>query len=400
MPESAATIQRIPAGDVRPTAAAPGPHGEQAFALLVEAVLDYAIYMLGTDGRVLTWNLGAERLKGYAPDEIIGRNFAAFYAPEDVAAGRPRQVLAAAARDGRYEEEGWRVRKDGTRFWADVVVTALRWPDGTLYGFAKVTRDLTERRAAIARETALAAEQRARNAAEEALRARDRFLSIASHELRTPVASLQLATEALGRARRNGHLDERRFEASVRRIERAAERLGTLVSELLDVSRLESGAMPLRLEEVDLGSLAHEVAASLSSDDHRGRIIVDAEAGAATRGDSARLHQVVTNLVDNALKYSEETVRIRTAREDGGARLSVSDSGIGLEEGALPNLFEPFSRATGVTHIPGIGLGLFISRQIVERHGGWIDAHSDGPGRGTTFAVWLPKAPPTAGAVS
>jgi PAS domain S-box-containing protein len=122
--------------------------GASLYRLLVDSVRDYAIFALDPQGHVLTWNLGAERIKGYAPEEIIGRHFSAFYPPDDIAAGKPAHGLAAAARDGRYETEGWRLRKDGSRFWADVVITALRDEHGVLVGYAKVTRDLTERRAA------------------------------------------------------------------------------------------------------------------------------------------------------------------------------------------------------------------------------------------------------------
>ena len=149
-----------------------------AFRLLVDAVEDYAIFLLGPDGRVLTWNRGAERIKGYTADEIVGQHFSVFYTPEELAAERPKFVLQMATDRGRFEDEGWRVRKDGTRFWADVLITALLDDRGVPFGFAKVTRDLTERRAAEEQRRALFAEQQARAAAEEALRARDRFLSL------------------------------------------------------------------------------------------------------------------------------------------------------------------------------------------------------------------------------
>src|SRR6188768_3517027 len=148
--------------------------GEVAFRLLVEAVEDYAIFLLGPDGRVLTWNRGAERIKGYTAEEIVGQHFSVFYTPQERDAERPQLVLQMATEHGRFEDEGWRVRKDGTRFWADVVVTALLDTRGIPYGFAKVTRDLTERRAAEDQRSALFAEQQARAAAEEALSARDR----------------------------------------------------------------------------------------------------------------------------------------------------------------------------------------------------------------------------------
>jgi PAS domain S-box-containing protein len=235
-----------------------GPPGDEAFRLLVEAVIDYAIFLLSADGRVLTWNLGAERIKGYTASEIIGQDLSIFYTPEDRAKGRPKRILASADRDGRFEDEGWRVRKDGSRFWADVVVTALRDADGRTYGYAKVTRDLSERRAAEERERKLLAAQEARNAAEEALRARDQFLGIASHELKTPIASLHLATQALEHSYRAGKLDNDRLEKSLRRMGNATERLTTLVNELLDVTRLTAGVAYLTLAPTDVGALVRD----------------------------------------------------------------------------------------------------------------------------------------------
>jgi PAS domain S-box-containing protein len=371
------------------------PHGEEALALLVEAVQDYAIFLLSPDGRILSWNSGAKRLKGYSRDEAIGRHFSTFYTPEDRERGRPQRNLRAALADGRTEDEGWRVRKDGTRFWADVVITALYDRRGKLYGFAKVTRDLTERRRAAEAKMQLAIEQRLRAAAEEAIRERDWFLNIASHELRTPVASLQVATEALMRAHRGGRLDERRLDASLRRIESSVSRMAVLVSELLDVSRLENGQLPLQLEEVQLERIVREVTDGL--DGEAARVHVQVEPELRLRADPARLDQVVANLVDNALKYSSGQVRVAAERQDGGIAVTVSDGGIGLEPARLRALFEPFSRGKEVAHIPGMGLGLFIARQIVERHGGRIRADSPGPQRGSTFSVWLPDSPASNG---
>ena len=154
------------------------------FRLLVESVVDYAIFLLDPTGVVRTWNAGARRLKGYEADEIIGRHFSTFYPEEDVRRGKPAWELESAAREGRFEDEGWRIRKDGSSFWANVVITALR-RDGELVGFAKVTRDLTARREAEEERVRLAE-------AREAVRLRDEFLSIASHELRTPLTALDL----------------------------------------------------------------------------------------------------------------------------------------------------------------------------------------------------------------
>lgn len=371
---------------------APQPTREDVFRLLVEAVQDYAIFLLSPDGHVLTWNLGAERAKGYAADEIIGQHFSVFYTAEERAADRPSQLLRTAASRGAVEDEGWRVRKDGTRFWADVVLTALRDPKGALYGFAKVTRDLTERRASEAQQQNLLIEQRARAAAEEALVARDRFLSIASHELKTPVATLQLAAESILRTRELGKLDEARLGSGLGRILNATRRLGALVDELLDVARLTSDAIPPDRAPTNVVVLAEEVIARFA-DAGEGRVRLDAPAAVIIEADASRLDQVITNLVDNALKYSgaEDPVDLAIVSVPGGVTVSVTDRGIGVDAASGAHLFEAFGRGDNAAHVQGLGLGLFISHQIVERHGGRIEAAPGPDGIGSVFHVWLPK---------
>jgi hypothetical protein len=369
----------------------PGVRGEVAFRLLVEAVEDYAIFLLAPDGRILTWNLGAQRIKGYAADEIIGQHFSRFYTPEEQEAGRPATLLGWAAEYGRFEDEGWRVRKDGSRFWANVILTALRDATGEPYAFAKITRDLTERRAAEERERALLVEREARAAAEEALRARDRFLSIASHELKTPTASLSLTVESLQRASAGGRLDGERLTAGLVRLATATTRLGTLVDELLDVSRL-SGHIEFRDEPTDLVALARDVIGRFTVADEQPRIRLVGSDEAWISGDASRLDQVVTNLIDNAVKYSDADapVELEVAKADGGVTLAVRDRGFGLDDEASARLFEVFGRGLNAEHIPGLGLGLFISHQIVERHGGRIEARARSDGHGSEFTVWLP----------
>lgn len=380
---------RRPAGDFLDV---PGVRGEVAFRLLVEAVEDYAIFLLAPDGRILTWNLGAQRIKGYSADEIIGQHFSRFYIPEEQEAGRPALLLGWAAEYGRFEDEGWRVRKDGTRFWADVILTALRDETGKPYAFAKITRDLTERRAAEERERALLVEREARAAAEEALRARDRFLSIASHELKTPAASLSLTVESLQRARATGRLDDERLTAGLARLATATTRLGVLVDELLDVSRLSAGRIEFRDEPTDLVALARDVVGRFTAADERPRIRLIGSEEAWVSGDASRLDQVVTNLIDNAVKYSDAgtPVELEIAEAGDGVTLVVRDRGLGLDDEATSRLFEAFGRGLNTEHIPGLGLGLFISHQIVERHGGRIEAQARPDGGGSEFTMWLP----------
>ena len=372
---------------------APLPHGEEVFRLLVEAVEDYAIFLLAPDGQILTWNAGAQRAKGYRADEIIGKHFSVFYTPNERDAGRPMWLLGQAAKLGKVEDEGWRVRKDGTRFWADVILTALRDSSGALQGFAKVTRDLTERRRAQQQQERLLVERHARAAAEDALKVRDRFLSIASHELKTPVATLQLAAENLLRAAEQGRLDETRIANGTRRILRSTQRLTALVHELLDVSLLSSDHAPIVRRPTDIVALLTEVVARFADAVGEDRIVVEAPPTLTISADASRLDQVVTNLIDNALKYSapDQQIQVCLNEEPERIELVVADRGIGLDEAAEARLFGAFSRGANTTHVPGLGLGLFITHQIVERHNGRIEGKASADGVGAVFRVWLPK---------
>lgn len=368
-------------------------HGPDAFRLLVEAVTDYAIFLVGPDGHILTWNLGAERIKGYKANEIIGKHISTFYTAEDRRNGRPERNLRAAEQRGSIEDQGWRVRKDGTRFWADVQLSTLHDDQGKLFGYAKVTRDMTEVRAAEERERQLVIERQARVLAEEALRSRDRFLAIASHELKTPVASLQVAVESLLLNREQGTLDGPRTERGIERMDRAVKRLAMVLGELLDVSSLERGATTFTFANVDVSRIAAEVIERFAGVEGQDRLQADLQP-AVINADAIRVEQVITNLVDNALKYSESPtpVTVRVAVNPDGALIEVSDQGIGLGLDTASGLFEPFSRGSNAADIPGMGLGLFISREIVERHGGRISGTA-APNRGTTFRVTLPKQP-------
>jgi PAS domain S-box-containing protein len=363
------------------------------FKLLVESVSDYAIFLLDPDGRVRTWNAGARRIKGYEATEIVGRSFALFYTPEDVRDDKPGRALREATAVGRWVDEGWRVRKDGSRFWASVVLTALRDDAGELVGIAKVTRDLTERRLAEEERARLLAEERAARAAteaaEEALRARDTFLSIAAHELRTPLTALKGTTQLLLRRARRGAIESERLIGALATVDRSADR-----NELLDVARIHAGQLPLTLRPLDLAALLAEIVAQARYRTGGDRVRLSAAALPAVAADAGRLEQVLVNLLDNAIKYSpaggEVTVTARA--EDGGVAIAVTDSGIGLPPEAAESIFSPFGRATNAaaSGLPGLGLGLFICRGIVEQHGGWIRATSPGEGQGTTVTCWLP----------
>ena len=357
---------------------------EEPYRLLVESVKDYAIFMLDPEGHVVSWNQGAQRIKGYTAPEILGSHFSRFYPPEDDPERKTAYELVVATEQGRFEEEGWRVRRDGSKFWANVVITALRDARGHLVGFAKVTRDLTERRRLE--------EERVRSAkAEEAVRLRDEFLAIASHELRTPLTALQLQL---------GSLREQVDASSplMRKVERAtrsSQRLADLIEVLLDVSRVSATELRLQRSECELGALTADVIERQRELALNARCKVELSVRRPQHGywDRLRLEQVVTNLLGNAIKYGAgEPVCISIDEDEAGvAVIEVRDHGPGVPPERIRDIFERFERAAPLPHYGGLGLGLYLAREIVQAHEGQIEAHNVASG-GACFIVRLPRA--------
>ena len=366
---------------------------EERFRLLIDGVRDYAIFMLDTQGNVQSWNTGAEVIKGYTADEIIGRHFSMFYPDDDVQRDKPGFELKTAAEVGRFEDEGWRIRKDGTRFWANVVITALRDKDGVLRGFGKVTRDLTERKKAEEQRLQLAREQVARSDAEAASRAKDEFLATVSHELRTPLNAIL----GWGRLLRTSKLNEETFTRGLETIERNARLQVQLIDDLLDVARIISGKLRLTVIPVELSSIIEAAVDSIRpAADAKGirlQVLLDSYAGLIS-GDPDRLQQVVWNLLSNAVKFTGKKgrVQIRLQRIDSHVEITISDSGRGISPEFLPYVFDRFRQAdSSISRMHGgLGLGLAIVRNLVELHGGSVQVQSPGEGLGATFTVQLP----------
>jgi PAS domain S-box-containing protein len=354
---------------------------EERFRLLVEGVQDYAIFMLDPDGVVTTWNSGAERIKGYKAAEVIGKHFSLFRTEEDIRSDACERELETAAQHGKLEEEGWRVRKDGSIFWANVVLTAIRSSSGDLLGFAKITRDLTERR--------LLDEERLRRArAEEAVRLRDEFLSIASHELKTPITSLQL--DLFGMQRELG--DSPTLGTKVARAVRNVDRLTTLVESLLNVSRLVHGKLELKPEAMDLSQAVVQVVDSMRGQVLKSGCDLTLSVPLPVPGvwDRLRIEQVVMNLLSNAIKYGAGgPVEVSVTKSDGLAILVVEDRGPGVPEVDLHRIFDRFERAASARHYGGLGLGLYVSQEIIRAHEGAIAA-CNRLGGGASFTVHLP----------
>ena len=358
---------------------------EERFRLLVDAVKDYAIFLLDPTGHVVTWNTGAERNKGYKAHEIVGAHFSKFYEADEVRAGKCEQELEIATRDGRFEEEGWRLRKDGTRFWASVIITPLRGASGNLMGFAKVTRDLSERK--NLEEERLRAVQ-----AQEGIRLRDEFLSIVSHELKTPLAGLLLQLD--GAAHRKG-LDEIARDKLVRARD-SGERLDTLIETLLDVSRIATGRFVLQPERLDLVELVREIAGTFEHAAAKAGCALGVVAPDQLVGswDRVRMSQAIANLLSNALKYGAgRPIEITVQPGNAEVVLSVRDHGPGVDPTMHRRIFERFERAASTRHFGGLGIGLYVVREIVTAHGGTVGVESS-RGGGARFSLTLPMETP------
>lgn len=356
---------------------------EEQYRLLTENVKDFAIFLLDKDGKIATWNTGAERITGYTESETIGQPFALLFRPQDIVNREPDKELSIAVEKGRSEDERWHVRKNGDQFWAMGVVTPL-WDDGgRLRGYAKIMRDITERKKA---EMDLA----------DANRRKDDFLAMLAHELRNPLAPILnglLLLRLEPNVSSNG-------QQAIGMMNRQARQLTRLVDDLLDVSRITTGKVSLRKERVELHAIVsqavetvrplvdsrkHELAASLPSE------TVWLEA------DPARLTQVLANLLNNAAKYTEPggQIRLTVEREGSDVIIRVQDTGIGILAEMLPRIFESFvqgdrsiDRSQG-----GLGIGLTLAKSLVEMHGGRIGAYSPGVGKGSEFVVRLPVVP-------
>jgi len=361
---------------------------EERFRLLVSEVTDYAILMLDPEGHIASWSAGAERIKGYKRDEIIGQHFSRFYPAEDVEKSKPANELKVATEQGRFEDEGWRVRKDGSRFWANVVITALRDGTGRLRGFGKVTRDFTERKRA--EEVML----RAKEEAERTSRFKDQFLSTMSHELRTPLNAVLGFSDLLA-DERYGPLNEKQ-RRYINHIHTGGKHLLTLISDILDLSKIEAGRMELAIENLSVQSAFSEVLSAMQplADKKSHSLSARAEAGLAVRADGTRFKQILMNLIGNAIKFTPDGGRIELSGllEDGRVRIEVKDNGPGIPDEEKKRIFEAFYRLReSVKKSEGTGLGLAITQRLVELHGEELRLNSQA-GQGSCFYFSLPAA--------
>ena len=377
-----------------PSALNPGVQsieGDGLYRLSVESVRDYAIFALDATGHVLSWNPGAERFKGYKAHEIIGKHFSTFYTEPDIVADRPGEELEIAKELGRVEDEGWRVRKDGTRFWANVVITALRDQTGTLVGFAKVTRDLTERRAAQLK----AVEDAKRMVLlEEANKAKSGFLAAMSHELRTPLNAIAGYSDLL-LAGIGGPVTTQQRQY-IERIRGSQRHLLAIINDILNFTRIEGGHLEYDITDVKLGALMEAVMPMVEPQAAAKNLTLEMIPCThdEVRADRPKVEQILINLLSNALKFTPEggKISMRCEPRRDTVALSVSDTGIGIAEEDLGAIFQPFvqvgrSLSSGQE---GTGLGLAISSDLAIGMGGQLSVVSE-LGRGSTFTLELSR---------
>jgi len=362
---------------------------EERYRVLLESIKDYAIYMLDAEGRVSQWTRAAERIKGYTAAEVVGQQFSIFFTDADRQHGEPERELQTAREVGRAERFGWRVRKDGTQFWADEIVAAVYDASGTVVGFSKITRDITERRRAeLERERLL-------QHATESNRLRDEFLSTVSHELRTPLNAILGWTQLVRlRPQTVGSLTE---GFSV--VERNARMQARLIEDLLDVSRIVTGKTRLALEPVSLATPLGAAVDTIRPVAQQKGLTLDVRHSLGDDmllGDGARLQQILWNLLSNAVKFTPHggVVTVSTAASADTIEVCVQDSGVGIDPDFLPFAFDRFRQSdTGHTKAQGgLGLGLSIVKHLVEMHGGCVTVDSAGRAQGTTARVVLPRS--------
>jgi PAS domain S-box-containing protein len=399
---------------------------EERSRLMIESVKDYAIFMLDPTGHITTWNAGAQRIKGYRASEIIGKHFSIFY-PPDVALTKPAQELAIALSVGKYEEEGWRLRKDGSRFIASVVITPIRRADGVLAGFAKVTRDLTERHAAQERAIAaarrlaieeasrVAAEARAQElralaeqlgtqatelerqslAAEKANRVKGEFLAAMSHELRTPLNAIGGYAQLMEMGIGGRVTDEQRLH--LERIRKSQQHLLGIINDILNFSKIEAGQLeydigPVSLcEALDAGTAMIEPQAR-----EKGIRVITSRCpdDLFAEADRVKVEQILLNLLSNALKFTSDggEIELNAGAGRSGTWISVRDTGIGMSGEDVEMIFAPFMQVGRSLASPkeGTGLGLAISRDLARAMRGDLTVTSQ-EGVGSTFTLTLPR---------
>ena len=363
---------------------------QEKYKLLVEGVTDYAIYGLDPKGRVISWNSSAERIIGYTADEIVGQHYSIFHTPEDRENKVPERELQLAIYERHHPTEGWRARKDGTRFWAEATITCLRTPEGAVKGFSKVTRDITERKQAEAEVQRLNAELERRveertRQLQEANTELESFSYSVSHDLRAPLRSIDGFGNILLRDYGAG-LDARAQDL-IQRMRAATVRMGQLIEALLNLSRLTRQS--LRCQRVELGGIAEAIIAELQTREPERFVLTTIQKeGMAAECDPKLMRIVLDNLLGNAWKFTRHSpdaaIKFTSVLDGESTVFCVRDNGAGFDMEYKATLFVPFQRLHSADQFEGSGIGLATAQRIIHRHGGRIWAESEA-GKGAAF---------------
>lgn len=377
---------------------------EERYRLLVEQVIDYGIFMMDEKGRIVSWNEGAKRIKGYESREVIGKYFSIFYPQEEIFKGKPAYELKIARQEGKYEEEGWRLRKDGSKFWANVIITAVYNADQILVGFSKVTRDLTERKKAEQAASENAERDRRLARKMETINAElsntnfelEQFTSIVSHDLQEPLRTVKSFLHLISQMIDKGQSQD--IKTYVTKSILAANRMRELIENVLNYSQVSKGQVNAANWKLD--ALFEEVRQNLkgASDESGAQILFEKNQNVVITGDKVQLVQLFQNLISNAIKFTNgrhPEITVTHIVKDGCSLFSVADNGIGMDSESSIHIFDPFRRLHAARNYPGAGMGLAICKKVVERHQGKIWAESQ-PGIGSTFyfTLWekMPKS--------
>ncbi|WP_051155374.1 CheR family methyltransferase [Noviherbaspirillum massiliense] len=365
--------------------------GEERMRLVAESTRDYAIITTDKQGRVTSWNQGAQRMFGFTEEEMLGKSSDVIFLPEDIAAGVPDEERRLACEQGSAAGERWQLRKDGSRLFCSGVMTQLR--DGGFDGFAWIARDLTSSKQAESQREAQLSRERA-EAQEESIQ-KDQFLAVMSHELKQPLNLININAEMLARLPEVRNSPAGMKAAGI--IQRSVLSQAKIIDDLLDLSRLSTGKLALTMGEVNLSAVIESIAEVMRSDASAAGLqitVSGADSPVFVRADHVRTEQIVWNLLSNAVKFTPAggSIAVSVSREDGMARLDVADSGQGIAPEFLPHVFDIFRQAAPATtrNKGGLGIGLALVKQLTDLHGGRVEAASEGPGKGSRFSIWLP----------
>lgn len=369
---------------------------EERYHRMIGEVQDYAIILLDQRGQIERWNKGAELIKGYLEEEVLGKSFRIFYTTDDQKSGLPDKLLAEARRAGKVSHEGWRVRKDGTRFWGSVVITALHNSHNEIIGFSKVTRNLTERKELEDSLKKKSEDLRIKNEALQRLNEQLRsFTYVASHDLREPLRKIRTYVSLI----RESHFDPTRSEVWLDKIYESSEGMQNLISELLTLSEISNQTE--HFKDVDLDQLLAAVKNALEFVILEKSAVIRAVPLPTIQASESQLMQLFLNIISNSLKFTQPdvppqieidcTVEVNEVDEVPVKHyhISIRDNGVGFETEDPNVIFEPFKRLHSKQMFPGTGIGLAIARRVAENHKGRISAQSQ-PGTGTTIHMYFP----------